>query len=112
MKLTRGLAVASLLAALPGWALAADIDGSTLSVLWGVPFAGILLSIALGPLLNLHWWEHNQAKVSLFWAAAFFLPFTFLFGFSQALYASLHMYIIDYIFIKSISAISNRRISF
>src|SRR3989344_1851242 len=30
MKLSRGLAVAGLLAALPGWAMAADIDGSTL----------------------------------------------------------------------------------
>jgi hypothetical protein len=29
----------------------ADMDGSTLSVLWAVPFAGILLSIALMPLL-------------------------------------------------------------
>ena len=51
MKFTRGLAVAGLLAALPGLALAADIDGSALSMLWGVPFAGILLSIALMPLL-------------------------------------------------------------
>ena len=59
MKLTRGLAVASLLAALPGWALAADIDGSTLSVLWGVPFAGILLSIALMPLLAPIFWHHH-----------------------------------------------------
>ena len=62
-----------------------------------IPFIGILLSIALGPLVNLHWWEHNQAKVSLFWAAAFFLPYTFLFGISSALYASLHIYVIDYI---------------
>ena len=74
-----------------------DGPGSATPIWMVIPFVGILLSIALGPLLNLHWWEHNQAKVSLFWAAAFFLPFTFLFGFSQALYASLHMYIIDYI---------------
>ena len=39
MKFSRGLVLAGLLAVLPGWAMAADIDGSTLSVLWGVPFA-------------------------------------------------------------------------
>ena len=53
MKFSRGLAVAGLMAALPGLALAADIDGSALSMLWGVPFAGILLSIALAALIEL-----------------------------------------------------------
>ena len=39
------------LALLPMLAVAADVDGSKLSPVWGVPFAGILLSIALMPLL-------------------------------------------------------------
>ena len=81
-----------------GFAAAGGDDAARSIPLWLViPFAGILLSIALGPLVNIHWWEHNQAKVSLFWALAFFLPYTMLFGFSSALYASLHIYVIDYI---------------
>jgi len=36
-----------LLCLAPALAGAAEIDGSQLSVLWGVPFAGVLLSIAL-----------------------------------------------------------------
>ena len=42
-----------------GGAIAADFDGSQLSVIWGVPFAGILLSIALMPLLVPHFWHHH-----------------------------------------------------
>lgn len=42
---TTWLALPALLA-MSGGAWAADFDGAQLSVLWGVPFAGILLSIA------------------------------------------------------------------
>lgn len=39
--------------------------------IWTVlPFAGILLSIAVCPLINSGWWEHNQGKVSAFWIVA------------------------------------------
>src|SRR6218665_164918 len=43
MSLPRGPLVAVFLALLPGMGRAADIDGATLSLLWGLPFAGILL---------------------------------------------------------------------
>ena len=71
--------------------------GKILPLWMGLPFVGILLSIALCPLINSHWWEHNEAKVSLFWALAFFVPFAMLTDFSTAFYQSLHVYIIDYI---------------
>ncbi|HPB28956.1 MAG TPA: sodium:proton antiporter, partial [Acidobacteriota bacterium] len=32
-----------------------------------VPFLGILISIAVFPLINARWWEHNYGKVSVFW---------------------------------------------
>jgi hypothetical protein len=41
--------------ALPDTAFAADgIDGTRMSLLWALPFVGILLSIATGPLLFPH----------------------------------------------------------
>ena len=45
--------IALLLAAtlLPSAAHAADLDGASLAWPWLLPFAGILLTIALGPLL-------------------------------------------------------------
>jgi Na+/H+ antiporter NhaD/arsenite permease-like protein len=33
---------------------------------WIIPFAGILLCIAIIPLINGHWWHHNFPKVALF----------------------------------------------
>ncbi|HPI75360.1 MAG TPA: sodium:proton antiporter [bacterium] len=36
-----------------------------ISIFWIIPFAGILLSIAIIPLINGHWWHHNFPKVSL-----------------------------------------------
>jgi len=38
-----------------------------MSILWVLPFVGILLSIAIIPLVNGHWWHHNFPRVSLLW---------------------------------------------
>ena len=43
------------------------LDGSQLSLLWPLPFVGILLSIALFPLLAPKFWEHHFGKVAAFW---------------------------------------------
>ena len=59
----------------PALALAAEFDGSQLSPLWGMPFAGILLSIALMPLLAPIFWHHHFGKVTAAWSLAFLLPF-------------------------------------
>ena len=39
------------------------VEGQGLSVLWVIPFAGMLLSIALGPILAPHFWHANYGKV-------------------------------------------------
>jgi len=65
---------------------------------WSVlPFVGMLLSIALGPLLNAHWWEKNMLKVSMFWALLFFIPFFIAYGSGIAIYELLHAVVLDYI---------------
>jgi Putative citrate transport len=38
-------------------ALAASLDGSALSWPWGIPFVGLLLTIATGPLLFPNIWH-------------------------------------------------------
>ncbi|WP_374657848.1 sodium:proton antiporter [Inhella sp.] len=70
----RGLALISLLSLVPGTALAASLDVSQLSLLWALPFAGMLLSIALCPLFTPHFWHHHFGKVAAFWALALLLP--------------------------------------
>ncbi len=65
--------------------------------LWSiVPFAGILLSIALFPLLAPHFWHRHFPKVSAFWALVFAVPFLLAFR-GEALHEILHIYLIDYI---------------
>ena len=80
MKFLRWLAVAATLGLLPGFSVAADFVGARLSAVWAIPFAGILLSIALMPLLLPTFWHHHFGKVSAACALAFFIPFALIFG--------------------------------
>ncbi len=65
--------------------------------LWTViPFAGILLSIALFPLLAPHFWHHHFPKISLLWAVLFAAPFLWVYQ-GEAVYEILHIYFLDYI---------------
>ncbi|OSZ68114.1 sodium:proton antiporter [Hydrogenophaga sp. IBVHS2] len=82
---------------LPAVARAADLDGSQLSVLWGVPFAGVLLSIALMPLLAPSFWHHHFGKVAAAWGLAFLVPFALTFGFPAAGAAVVHAALAEYI---------------
>lgn len=70
--------------------------GRVLPVWTVIPFAGILLSIALCPLLVPHFWHNHFGKVSTFWALLFAIPFVYAYH-QTALYEILHIYLIDYI---------------
>ncbi len=65
--------------------------------LWScIPFACILLSIALFPLILPDFWHHNFGKISGFWAATLAIPFLFIFK-GAALYEILHIILADYV---------------
>lgn len=81
----------------PGLARAAELDGSQLSVWWGVPFAGVLLSIALVPLLAPTFWHHHFGKVSAAWALAFLVPFAVVMGPGVAGSSVVHALLAEYI---------------
>ncbi|MGH6640451.1 MAG: sodium:proton antiporter, partial [Polaromonas sp.] len=68
-----------------------------LSPLWGLPFAGLLLSIAVMPLLAPSFWHHHYGKVSAAWTLAFFLPFALLFGPALAGTSLVHALVAEYI---------------
>ncbi len=103
-KLSRLVALyfsAGLLLLVPEFAIAAGegaphLEGQDLGLVWVIPFAGMLLSIAIFPLVAPHFWHHNFGKVSSFWAAAFLIPFTYLFGYELALYETLHVSLLEY----------------
>ncbi|CAN5582857.1 sodium:proton antiporter [soil metagenome] len=81
----------------PGLVFAADMDGAQLSALWGVPFAGLLLSIALMPLFVPAFWHHHFGKVSAAWSLAFLAPFALLFGAPAASASLAHALLAEYI---------------
>ena len=72
------------------------VPGAQLSLLWGVPFVGILLSIALFPLFAPHFWHRHFPKISAFWALSFIVPFLVTYK-GSAIYDLLHIYLVDYI---------------
>jgi Na+/H+ antiporter NhaD/arsenite permease-like protein len=78
------------------WAATSGDIGTILPLWSALPFAGILLSIALLPLFAQRFWHRHFPKVSAFWALAFALPFLYFFR-AAALHEILHIIILDYI---------------
>ena len=83
--------------ALAAGAGAPHLEGADLGLVWCIPFVGILLSIALFPLLAPTFWHHHFGKVSAFWAFAFLLPFLIVFGWELTLFEILHVGLLEYI---------------
>ena len=67
------------------------------SLLYCIPFAGILLCIALFPLVMPTWWEEHQAPVVLAWSLAFIVPFVMGFGAHHTAEVVLECIINDYL---------------
>ena len=76
---------------------APHLDGAELGLVWAIPFVGILLSIAVFPLVAPHFWEHHFGKVSAFWIACVTVPFLILFGWELTLFEALHLMLLEYL---------------
>ena len=73
------------------------VDGAKLPMWSIIPFVGILLSIAIFPLvLDSHFLVHHGGKMSLIWASIFAIPYLIAFR-GDAFYDILHIYLLDYI---------------
>ncbi len=95
LAIAAAMAIASpALAAVEG---APYLDGGELHLVWIVPFVGILLSIALFPLLAPEFWHHHFGKVSAFWAAAFLIPFLAVYGLSLTVFEVVYVLLLEYI---------------
>ncbi|MEJ2722714.1 MAG: sodium:proton antiporter, partial [bacterium] len=75
---------------------AAEGIGALLPVWSVIPFAGILLSIALFPLFAPRWWHHHFPKVSAFWALLLAVPLLLVYR-GAALEQILHVYVLEYL---------------
>jgi Na+/H+ antiporter NhaD/arsenite permease-like protein len=100
------MGVASLPSSLAAAEAGHGIDGAGLSLLWILPFAGVLLSIALFPLLTPDLWHRHYGKISLAWALAIIAPLLAQFGTSATIDQLLHVLLLEYLpFIVLIGAL-------
>jgi Na+/H+ antiporter NhaD/arsenite permease-like protein len=84
----------------------AAIDGVRLSLFWVLPFAGILSSLAIFPMVAPNFWHRKQGLIALFWGIAFLAPFAVAFGIGAAFHELVHALMLEYIpFIALIGAL-------
>ena len=89
MKLFGYVLAGLFLSLLPTTAFAAtglSMPGAELSLLWTLPFVGMLLSIAFAPLIVPRFWHDHFGKVAIFWCLAFVIPCLIVYGAATALY--------------------------
>ncbi|MDD4122451.1 MAG: sodium:proton antiporter [Eubacteriales bacterium] len=71
--------------------------GSMLPIWSIIPFVGLLLSLAIIPLIKGEWWEHNMGKTVIFWSLAFLIPFGIGFGANALTFNLLEIVLLDYL---------------
>lgn len=64
---------------------------------WGLPFASLLLSLAVGPLAFPHYWHRHYGKLMVFLSLCFFLPAVVYFGWEITTHHLLHHLLEDYL---------------
>jgi len=75
------------------------LAGANMSLMWGLPFAGILLAIATGPLFFAHTWEHHYGKFALFFSLCVVIPLYLASGSSPGAvtHALAHTLLLEYL---------------
>ncbi|MGE3145460.1 MAG: sodium:proton antiporter [Pseudorhodoplanes sp.] len=81
----------------PAAAQAAALDGAELSWIWELPFIGILLSIATGPLLFRKLWHDHYGKFTLGWSLMTLVPLAAFYGFATSWEAFVHAMLAEYL---------------
>ncbi|BAM87321.1 putative Na+ antiporter precursor [Bradyrhizobium oligotrophicum S58] len=64
---------------------------------FALPFAGLLLSIALGPLLFAGFWHHHYGKIAAAWALVTLAALTWRAGLGAALASFIHALLAEYL---------------
>lgn len=62
-----------------------------------IPFAGLLLCVAVLPLVKAEWWEAHQPEAVAFWSILFIVPFAVRFGAGTAFEMVLECLVNDYL---------------
>jgi Na+/H+ antiporter NhaD/arsenite permease-like protein len=73
------------------------LNGAVLSLRWGVPFAGLLLSIAVLPIVAPQFWHAHYGKITAAWVLVLLIPLTSAFGFGTAVHEVAHVMFTEYV---------------
>jgi Na+/H+ antiporter NhaD/arsenite permease-like protein len=73
------------------------LDGSTLTWVWALPFAGILLCIAIGPVLFAHFWERQYPKFATLFAVMVVTPLYITFNPEIVTWTLAHTVLLEYL---------------
>jgi Na+/H+ antiporter NhaD/arsenite permease-like protein len=91
-------AIAAVLVLAPQDALAAPVlDGAALRWPWAIPFIGILLTIATGPLLFPKIWHSNYGKLAFIWSTFTVAPLAAIYGTPSAIAAFVHTMLAEFL---------------
>lgn len=81
----------------PAAAMAAAPAGPVPSLEWSLPFVGILLSIAIFPMIASRFWHHRMGLVCALWTLALLVPDAWLIGPLHAAEGLWHAILIEYL---------------
>ena len=76
---------------------ATGLDGAVIGWPWALPFVGILLSIAVGPLLFPKFWHVHYGKIAVGWALLTLVPIALIHGPGAMLAAFVHAILAEYL---------------
>jgi len=76
---------------------AAGLDGAALRWPWALPFIGILVTIATGPLLFKRFWHRHYGKLAFLWSVLTLAPLAAVYGAPAALTAFTHAALAEYL---------------
>ena len=92
-----GLLAAALLIVPDGARAGAALDGTALRWPWALPFIGILLTIAAGPLVFPKLWHRHYGKLAFVWSTLTVAPLAALYGTPAAIAAFVHAMLAEYL---------------
>jgi Na+/H+ antiporter NhaD/arsenite permease-like protein len=74
-----------------------QLVGATLPAWSIIPFVGMLLSIAIVPLIKPELWEKYMLHAAMGWSLVFFIPFAYAYGIGEAWFRLLESVLLDYV---------------
>lgn len=64
----------------PQYGFASSMNSQNLPPVFGIPFLGLLFSLAILPVLYPNFWKHHLGKIVLIWSLIFLIPFYLKYG--------------------------------